>query len=85
MDNFRTYLRADVRSVSSFPLLLTQLLQLLSTSETALGHLRWRSLDTVAAVSRRATEYIVLNLLIVTAARYVPVIHFLRILAVPLI
>jgi hypothetical protein len=56
-------------SVSAYPLLLVQLLRILSSSETALGHLRWRSMDTVVHVLDRANEYILVNLVVTELAR----------------
>ncbi|KAL1409303.1 hypothetical protein Q8F55_003282 [Vanrija albida] len=56
-------------NVSSYPLLLLQALYLLSSETSGLSHLKWRVLDHTPIVLQRATEYLVLNLVITEGLR----------------
>lgn len=57
-------------SVASYPLLLVQALYHLSTNDTrGLYHLKWRTRDSAEGVLMRATEYILINLIITQLAR----------------
>lgn len=61
--------------MSSYPLLLIQALYLLSSETTTLSHLKWRILERTPVVLQRATEYLVLNIVITEGLRCVAISH----------
>ncbi|ORY23711.1 mitochondrial carrier domain-containing protein [Naematelia encephala] len=66
-------------NVSSYPLLLAQALNMISSdgSQGGLAHLKWRTMDSTSVVSQRLTVYLVINILVTSLGRFVllPVIQ----------
>ncbi|ORX36960.1 mitochondrial carrier domain-containing protein [Kockovaella imperatae] len=61
-------------NVSSYPLLIVQVLGFISSGDAGLNHLVWHTMDSTSDIVSHAVLYIVINLLVVEIARFVLVL-----------